>query len=98
MEKFRSGGMRMVIIRLILAGLLVFNTGLVAGDLISCNYSRDCHDGEVCVSYTGCDTQKNKKQVSKCLTRSCYSLGENCPGSIYCDNHQNCSELRCAKQ
>ena len=88
----------MVIIRLILIGLLlVFRTNLIAGDLISCNKSSDCNDGEVCVSYTSCDRQKNKQQVHTCLTRSCYGDGHNCPDSIYC-HKKHCGDLRCTKQ
>jgi|DEB19_MinimDraft_3_1074340.scaffolds.fasta_scaffold59441_2 hypothetical protein len=83
----------MVITRFALIVLLACNTNLLA----NCILSSDCNDGEVCVSYTSCDLQKNKQQVRMCLARSCYSAGNNCPDSIYCNN-KHCSDLRCAKQ
>lgn len=87
-------GDRVVMIRLLLIGLLILKSSLIASDLSACDISNNCNDGEVCVSYTSCDERKNRQQVRKCLTRSCYSKGHNCPGSTYCQN-KHCGDLRC---
>ena len=84
----------MVNIKLILIAYLVFGSTISAQNLLPCKNSSNCNDGQVCVSYTGCDSQKSKKQVNQCLNRYCYSVGRDCPGSIYCNN-KHCSDLRC---
>lgn len=63
-------------------------------DLAVCSLNSNCDDGEACISYTSCDAQKNKQQVRRCLKRSCYSKGYNCPKSVYCQD-QHCGDLRC---
>ena len=77
--------------KLILILLILFiNNNLLSSDFKICNTLSDCQYDEICVSYTGC---KNK-QVHRCIPRSCYRSGVNCPSDLVCTN-KHCSELGC---
>ena len=66
------------------------NIGILAAEIRVCSRPVDCNDGEICVSYTGC----NKKQMMQCIPRTCYRSGAGCPGSIVCHN-KHCADLSC---
>jgi len=74
---------------LILFGLFATNS-LFTNDFRACNRLDDCGYDEICVSYTGC----KGKQVHRCIPRTCYRSGVNCPSDLVCVN-KHCGELGC---
>lgn len=70
---------------------LVLSTNILASESRTCYRNEHCDDEQVCVSYTGCQ----KKQVRRCLNRTCYRNGVDCPSDVFCNN-KHCANYNCA--